>query len=270
MVEIQQTLHTPMGELSPIAEEAENEGELLPPQSSLPYQRQDLTITSGNEQPIPNWNNSQEYYSKEYSQQINNSEESCYSLTTEEGIAKSLDHTILPQTTPLPPEQIPPEVPTKILFRDNHDTDPITILRWHWTTMPLDKDYIPEDEVILKLTTKEKFTKFSEARKNRHEGTHKGTPEIGDARRYYENTTKRYVTALILQSKETPLSLDNLQLALWNLHCQMETLGAKRAHMQPGLRVFKPLDQMTVFLAIEKQFMDTDIQIHIWIPERHK
>ena len=123
---------------------------------------------------------------------------------------------------------------------------------------------------MVKLTTKEKFTKYNKAKKDKNEKTHTGTPEIGDARRFYEKATKRHVTALIISSKETPTNKENLELAFWNLHCQMTSLQAQKAHMQLHDKSFKPVDAMTALIALERQFLDTDIAIYIWLPIRSR
>ena len=267
MLQVQEALHTPMGELAAIPEESENVP--TPTSSDTNYNDED-PIIQWEDLPPPDWN--------EYDNQTQENSRNCYYShshqkyqgleDSENLIKKNLDHTHVRIGSRLPCEKTPPEVPTKVLHREDHGADPITILRWHWVEMPLDTESIPENDIIVKLTTKEKFTKFNHARKNKDDSTHTGTPEIGDARRFFESSTQRYITALILSSRDTHLNMENLQLALWNLHCQMNTLNAKNAHLQPALRAFKPLEQMQAFLAIEKQFMNTDIRFHIWIPDR--
>ena len=138
-------------------------------------------------------------------------------------------------------------------------------LIWHWCPLPIDEP-LPDKDIIVKLTTKEKFHKYNQTKSSKEGSTHTGTPEIGDARRFFEQGSNRYITALIILSKITPTELDNLKLAFWNLHCQAETLNATNIHIQLANRPFKPVATMEGILALEKQFKTTNIYVHLWLP----
>ena len=123
-------------------------------------------------------------------------------------------------------------------------------LIWHWCPLPIDEP-LPEKDIIVKLTTKEKFHKYNQTKSSKEGSTHTGTPEIGDARRFFERGSNRYITALIISSKITPTELDNLKLAFWNLHCQAETLNATNIHIQLANKAFRPVATMEGILALE-------------------
>ena len=194
-------------------------------------------------------------------------------------VANATTHTTSQKTQPValnktliqpvasPTHTLPDNTP-----RQNPPTSPHlkNTLHWHWMALPLENGYgLPTSDVIVKLTSKEKFTKYNQAKAEKEGSTHTGTPEIGDARRFYEKGSHRYITALLINSKDTPTNIENLQLALCNLHCQMETLAATQVHIQIAPKAFKPLKTMEAILAIEKQFHQSEIQVHLWIPEQH-
>ena len=91
---------------------------------------------------------------------------------------------------------------------------------------------------------------------------------MGDVKRYYEKKQNRYVNALIIAAKVTPVIHDNLKLGLWNLHYQMEALQAPAVHLQMSYTAFRPLNEIDVLLALEQQFEDTGIEVHAWYPTR--
>ena len=143
-------------------------------------------------------------------------------------------------------------------------------IRWHWTNDPIQPEGKDNEYVILKFTTKERFTKFKQSKATKQPDTPHSAPEVGDVRRFYEKTQKRYVTALIISAKGIPPSIDNLHLGLWNLHSQMQTLGAKRLYISLPQKAIRPLPETAVLLAIEGQFRTTDIELHIWFPEERE
>ena len=181
-----------------------------------------------------------------------------------------------------PPEEIPPalrkenqiqhkhfpqEQETQVAVQ-NQDNGNYTKIHFHWADLPTKSGEIPENHVVLKFTTKEKFTKFSSSRSCKTEGLQKSKAEVGDVKRYYEKKQNRYVNALIIAAKGTPVCHDNLKLGLWNLHCQMEALQAPAVHLQMSYTAFRPLNEIDVLLALEQQFENTGIEVHAWYPQQ--
>ena len=143
-------------------------------------------------------------------------------------------------------------------------------IRWHWTNEPIKPEGKDDEYVILKFTTKERFTKFKQSKATKQPDTPHSAPEVGDVRRFYEKTQKRYVTALIISAKGTPPSIDNLHLGLWNLHSQIQTIGAKKLYIQLPQKATRPLPETAILLAIEGQFRTADIELHIYFPEERE
>ena len=135
--------------------------------------------------------------------------------------------------------------------------------------MPKKLNVIPESHIVLKLATKEKFAKYNKAKAEKAEDTHNAKPEIGDVRRYYEKEQKRYITVAIIRAKGVPVTLENLKLMLWNLHCKMEALQATVVHLEMSTINLKPLDDMDLLLALEEQFQSSQIAVHVWYPPQN-
>ena len=144
---------------------------------------------------------------------------------------------------------------------------PKSVFEWHWTNDPIKPEGKDNEYVILKFTTKERFTKFNTTKASKKPNTPHAAPEIGDVRRFYETKQQRYVTALIISAKNIPSTEENLQLGLWNLHSQMQTLGAKKLHIPMPQKATKPLPEFKILLALEQQFIKSEIKIHLWFPE---
>ena len=144
-------------------------------------------------------------------------------------------------------------------------------LHWHWQLIPFDETYkLPTNDLIVKITSKEKFTRFNQAKANREGSTNTGTPQVGDARRFYERGTNRYLTALIIRSNAVKANKEDLELAFWNLHCQMETLQTNLAHLQMSPKIFHPVHTMDALLLLEKQFLSSGIEFHLWFPDTRR
>ena len=83
-----------------------------------------------------------------------------------------------------PPEKIPPALRREIQTYHKHlpqaqeiqkaaqnqDDGNYTEIHFHWVDLPTKSGEIPENHVVLKFTTKEKFTKFSNSRSCKTEG----------------------------------------------------------------------------------------------------
>ena len=132
LADIQNVLKYGMGELPTIPEEDET-GSQNPPTKQQgcgnPQNRQDLTITSAEEEPIRDWNKQ---------------------ATT-------------PRVVPTLKNDNPGKNPGFHIEQPVHNPT----IRWHWTEMPTNLTDIPNQDIIVKLTTKEKFTKFSTTRKDK-------------------------------------------------------------------------------------------------------
>ena len=69
------------------------------------------------------------------------------------------------------------------------------ILHFNWKELQAEHG-LKQDEIVVKLVTKEKLKKYNKAKKDESSKTHTGTPEIGAARHFYEKAMKKHVTAL--------------------------------------------------------------------------
>ena len=167
-----------------------------------------------------------------------------------------------PEQPPTPPKAAVPRH-TALAFH----TGPIPQPKIATTKEEKAKELHATKDIVAKFTTKEKILKMAARPAARKENTPHGTPEIGDVRRYYDRQQTRYVTWIVIASKEESVNMENLDLALANLRTQADTLDATSIHMQipqPNLRNIKQLDFL---LALERAFIDSNLTVHVWTLE---
>ena len=71
------------------------------------------------------------------------------------------------------------------------------------------------------------------------------------------------VRTLIVASKHQPITVENLELAIYNLQVALDST-VKRVHVPLDMRILKSLRKMAVALAFEEAFLPTNYDVHIW------
>ena len=129
---------------------------------------------------------------------------------------------------------------------------------------PDGKIYPEHHDIVVTFSTWERVDKLIGKSPAKKQGTVAGPPQVGDARRMYSKPEQRYTTSLIITKKQVPFTMENLELALWNLHTQAIGLEAKRIHIPVDQRLLKAMQPQEILMAIDRQFLESDYEVHIW------
>ena len=77
---------------------------------------------------------------------------------------------------------------------------------------------------------------------------HGGLPELGCIRKIYDKNSHRHTLNLVVAARDHPLTVNNLELALFNLQVALDD-AVKRVHVPLDMRILKAIDKMSVVLA---------------------
>ena len=128
-------------------------------------------------------------------------------------------------------------------------------------TEPVETNVV--DDVVVGFITRDAATRALKPG-GRKESRHTMQPELGDACRMYNKSSKRYTIELVVSNKGEHVWMTNLELALFNLHSHTIGIGAKRIHIPMDQRILRSHDYLEILSSIDEQFIDSEIDIVVW------
>ena len=128
------------------------------------------------------------------------------------------------------------------------------------------EDPTPTDatHITVHFATLENMQKAHPQPARRRENSVYGPLHVGDVTRYYNKRQRRYVTALIVSSRDQAPTLDNLRLAIWNLHVQAIGLEARHIHMALPSWPPPPYPVLDVIYTLDQEFISSELKVHLW------